>query len=264
MWESPKKDIERLKRSTVMRRSYQTNFYTLSQRVRDPSSRQEKAEKIIWALTRYVEHISSSAVCLDVGCSSGMITAAMAPLFSVTVGLEYDAVALRAVDEAARARVQFVRGDAMSLPFDDGVIDVVICAQVYEHVPDDEKMFEEIYRVLKPGGVVFFSGPNWLFPIEPHYFLPFLHWLPDRFASFYLRLSGRGTSYYERSRHLWGLRRLAARFVIRDISIDILRQWYLPRCGKVGRFLLRLPEGIWSALLPLVPNFNWILRKPLE
>lgn len=264
MWESPKKHVETLKCSTVMRRSYQTDFYNLSQRVRDPSSRQEKAEKIIWALTQYVEHISSPAICLDVGCSSGMITSALAPLFSTTVGLEYDTVALRAADDVSRTRVQFVRGDTMCLPFDDSIVDVIICAQVYEHVPDDEKMFAEIYRVLKPGGAVFFSGPNWLFPIEPHYFLPFLHWLPERFASLYLRMSGRGTSYYERSRHLWGLRRLAARFTIQDISIDVLRQWYLPRSGKVGRVLQRLPEGFWRALLPLFPNFNWILRKPLE
>ncbi|MGQ9547774.1 MAG: class I SAM-dependent methyltransferase [Roseiflexus sp.] len=247
-----------------MRRAYQTNFYTLSQRVRDPSSRQEKAEKIIWALTQYVKCRSSSPICLDVGCSSGMITSALASLFSTTVGLEYDTVALRAVDEASRARVQFVRGDAMNLPFDNDVIDVIICAQVYEHVPDDERMFEEIYRVLKPGGAVFFSGPNWLFPIEPHYFLPFLHWLPDRLASFYLRMSRRGTRYYERSRHLWGLRRLASCFSVQDISVEILRQWYMPRSGKVGSVLQRLPEWLWRALLPLFPNFNWILHKPLE
>ncbi len=63
-------------------------------------------------------------------------------------------------------------------PLEDESCDLVICAQVYEHVPDDRRLAEEVYRVLKPGGVVFFSGPNWLFPIEGHYHLPFLHWLP--------------------------------------------------------------------------------------
>lgn len=246
-----------------MKRSYQTGFYTSSERVRDPRSRQEKAKKITWALTRYVE-IPPSAVCLDVGCSSGMITSALSHLFRTTVGLEYDEVALRTVDQAIRARVQFVRGDAMRLPFTAGAVDIVICAQVYEHVPDASQLFDEIYRVLKPGGIVFFSGPNWLFPIEPHYFLPFLHWLPRPLADICLQISGKGKQYYEQLRHLWDLRRLMARFTIRDISVEVLQQIYLPRYGRWGKLMQRLPRRVWKVLLPFFPNFNWILCKPLS
>lgn len=245
-----------------MKRPYQAGFYTLSKRVRDPSSRREKAEKIIWALTRFVERPLPPAVCLDVGCSSGMITAALAPLFRRMLGLEYDKIALQAIDQRARVQVQFIRGDAMSLPFRDCTIDVIICAQVYEHVPDDRRLFEEIYRVLVPGGVAFFSGPNWLFPIEPHYFLPFLHWLPRPWANLYLRLTRRGECYYERSRHIWGLRRIMNRFLIQDISLEILRERHLPKTGWLRKLLRRVPEKVWTILLPLLPNFNWLLYKP--
>ncbi len=247
-----------------MGRGYQVGFYTLSERVRDPASRQRKANKIIWALTHYAHHPPSSAICLDIGCSSGIIASAIAPLFGEVIGLDYDEIALRATNPIARARVQFIQGDAMSLPFGDNTVDVIICAQVYEHVPDDELLFEEIYRVLKPGGLVFFSGPNWLFPIEPHYFLPFLHWLPGQLADIYLQLTRQGDHYYERSRHLWGLRRLLHRFVIRDITLEVLQRFYLPEIRGLKWIIRNTPTVVWKLLLPFFPNFNWILYKPTE
>lgn len=246
-----------------MGRGYQEGFYTLSERVRDSASRQRKADKIIQALIRYAHHPLSSAVCLDIGCSSGIITSAIAPLVGKMLGLDYDEIALQATDPAARARVQFIRADAMCLPFGDNMVDVIICAQVYEHIPDDELLFKEIYRVLTPGGLVFFSGPNWLFPIEPHYFLPLLHWLPRQLADIYLRLAGQGDHYYERLRHLWGLRQLVHRFVIRDITLEVLQNFCLPEVRGLKWIVRNIPMVVWKLLLPFFPNFNWILYKPV-
>ena len=259
-----------------MGQDYQAGFYSISERVRNSASRQRKAEKIIQALVRYAQHPLSSALCVDIGCSSGIITSTIASLFGTVLGLDYDEVALRATDSSACARVHFVRADAMCLPLGDNMVDVIICAQVYEHVPDDELLFQEIYRVLTPGGVVFFSGPNWLFPIEPHYFLPFLHWLPRRLANTYLRLAGQGDHYYERSRHLWGLRRLMHRFLIRDITLEVLQnfwlpelhglEWiiYLPELRGLKWIIRNMPMAVWKILLPVFPNFNWILHKPMR
>jgi hypothetical protein len=111
---------------------------------------------------------------------------------------------------------------------------------------------------------VFFSGPNWLFPIEPHYFLPFLHWLPPRAADRYLRLTRQGDHYYERSRHLWGLRELAAGFQVSDITREIIETSLDERQNaRLATVLRRLPQPLWRMALPLAPNFNWILRKPV-
>ncbi|MEN8249307.1 MAG: methyltransferase domain-containing protein, partial [Bacteroidota bacterium] len=45
-----------------------------------------------------------------------------------------------------------VKLDVMNMPFEDGEFDVVFCNHVLEHVSDDKKAMQEIYRVLKPGG----------------------------------------------------------------------------------------------------------------
>lgn len=240
-------------------RGYQDGFYTLSEKVRDVELRRSKALKIFNIFKQKVHYGLDSAVCLDIGCSSGDVTVELAPLFNRTLGLDYDEVALDRITREKKGPVTFFRGDAMHLPFRRASVDVIICAQVYEHVPDAARMFREIYQVLKPGGVVFFSGPNWLFPIEPHYFLPFLHWLPLPLADAYLRLMGKGKHYYERLYHGWKLRRLLNNFIIQDVTIDVLREAYMHYV-----FGLRyIPTILWRILLPLFPNFNWILYKPL-
>lgn len=49
--------------------------------------------------------------------------------------------------------------DLTSLTFDDGTFDLVVTEDVMEHIPDSHRAFEEIHRVLKPGGVHVFSIP---------------------------------------------------------------------------------------------------------
>lgn len=243
-------------------RGYQPNFYTLSERVRDLQRRQRKAEKIRWLIETYARQLSSGGTCLDVGCSAGAMTVVIAPLFGRMVGLEYDEAALVSVEPEYRETIDFLRGDAMSLPLPDNSVDAAICAQVYEHVPDDKQLFREIYRALKPGGMLFFSGPNWLFPIEPHYFLPFLHWLSPTWAGRYLRLTGLGSEYYERSRTLWGLRRVMAAFEVDDLSRIVLEQHVLADHPWLAKLVAQLPEPVWKTLLPWLPNYNWLLYKP--
>jgi SAM-dependent methyltransferase len=49
--------------------------------------------------------------------------------------------------------------DAHSIPFRDGVFDIVVIQAVLEHVLVPEKVVSEIYRVLKPGGIVYAETP---------------------------------------------------------------------------------------------------------
>lgn len=242
-------------------RGYQHGFYELSPAVRDAESRARRAAKIRMLFERYVTWPLAEAVCLDIGCSSGLISASLAPLFRTMIGVEYDALALGATTREGRAAVRFIRGDAMALPLASASVDVVLCAQVYEHVPDDTRLAEEVHRVLKPGGVVFFSGPNWLYPIELHYNLPFIHWLPAPLAGATLRFLHRGDHYYERSRSMWGLRSLWKRFELQDVTLDVLDSQLGASTHPAARLGRRLPSWVWRGTLPLFPNFNWLLWK---
>jgi len=52
-----------------------------------------------------------------------------------------------------------VVGDALNMPFKDGVFDYVVASEVIEHVPDPKLFLEHLYRVVKPGGKLIISTP---------------------------------------------------------------------------------------------------------
>ncbi len=53
-----------------------------------------------------------------------------------------------------------VKADICNLPFEDNSYDIIFCNHVLEHIPDDTKAMQELYRVLKKGGVGIFQIPQ--------------------------------------------------------------------------------------------------------
>lgn len=53
-----------------------------------------------------------------------------------------------------------VKADICDLPFEDNIYDFILCNHVLEHIPDDEKAMQEIYRILKPGGTAILQIPQ--------------------------------------------------------------------------------------------------------
>jgi SAM-dependent methyltransferase len=53
-----------------------------------------------------------------------------------------------------------VKADICNLPFKDDSFDVVFCNHVLEHIPDDKKAMQELFRVLKKGGFGVFQIPQ--------------------------------------------------------------------------------------------------------
>ena len=53
-----------------------------------------------------------------------------------------------------------IKADICNLPFDNNSFDVVLCNHVLEHIPDDKKAMQELYRIMKPGGWGIFQVPQ--------------------------------------------------------------------------------------------------------
>lgn len=53
-----------------------------------------------------------------------------------------------------------VKADICNLPFADHSFDIILCNHVLEHIPDDTKAMQELYRILKPGGMGIFQVPQ--------------------------------------------------------------------------------------------------------
>lgn len=98
-------------------------------------------------------------VILDIGCGAGMdllLAARRAGPTGRAIGVDMtEAMRHRALTSAADAglgNVEVYRADATALPFPDASIDVVISNGVLNLVPEKDKAFGEIVRVLRCGG----------------------------------------------------------------------------------------------------------------
>jgi SAM-dependent methyltransferase len=110
---------------------------------------------------------------LDLGCGAGRHAFEAGRRGASVVALDTDRAELARVAAVAAAMaeagelpagsaVATAAGDATAMPFPDGAFDVVIAAEVLEHVPADQHAINEIARVLRPGGVAAVTVPAWL------------------------------------------------------------------------------------------------------
>lgn len=103
-------------------------------------------------------HIRPADNVLEIGSGLGIIANAVAhayPSARVT-GLEYAAEQIAGCEQQL-TNLTFVQGDAHQLPFDDATLDVVYGRYILEHVHDPVQVLREVYRVLKPGGRLYFQ-----------------------------------------------------------------------------------------------------------
>jgi ubiquinone/menaquinone biosynthesis C-methylase UbiE len=91
---------------------------------------------------------------------------------------------------------KFTTDKAESLPFQNGAFDFIHCVSVIEHVNDVKKSLNEMIRVLKPGGCIYLSTPNFSFPYERHYKIAFPTFLPRLLGYLYLLLKGKPVDFY--------------------------------------------------------------------
>jgi arsenite methyltransferase len=96
---------------------------------------------------------------LDLGCGAGtdsLVAAQMVGPEGRVTGIDMTpemlAKARASAAEMGAGNVEFVEGEAESLPFPSESFDVVISNGVIDLIPDKEAVFSELYQVLVPGG----------------------------------------------------------------------------------------------------------------
>jgi arsenite methyltransferase len=98
-------------------------------------------------------------ICMDLGCGRGNDVLMMAE----EVGMEgkvygvdiTDAMldkARRTADKTGTNNVEFIKSNLESLPFEDNSVDLIISNCTINHVDNKDAVWNEIYRILKPGG----------------------------------------------------------------------------------------------------------------
>lgn len=101
---------------------------------------------------RLVERVAQSDHdILDLCCGQGTLTAALADTGANVTGLDFSAEMLSIATRRA-PKIDFVEGDATSLPFSDQAFDLVVSNFGMMHIPDQPAALSEIRRVLRPGG----------------------------------------------------------------------------------------------------------------
>lgn len=99
---------------------------------------------------------------LDVGCGLGGPARTLAAEFGCTlIGLDLSedfcqAAEMLTLRLGLGGQVSFRQGNALHIPFDDATFDLVWMQHVAMNVPDKHRLFQQLNRVLKPGGTLAF------------------------------------------------------------------------------------------------------------
>ncbi|NVE93722.1 class I SAM-dependent methyltransferase [Altererythrobacter lutimaris] len=177
-------------------------------------------------IKRHLPQIHGAQV-VDIGGSlhfwsaiSDIITPSHVKIFNLSEG--------RATGFATRAEgidIEVNVYDGRRVPVDDGVAEVVVCNSVIEHVPLGQRanLVSEIKRTSQTYVV---QTPSPLFPLELHFMVPFLHWLPRKlgrlvapWTPFGLLTGANAREYFDETR-LLSRKELQAHFPDDQIMVE--------------------------------------------
>ena len=161
---------------------------------------------------------------LDAGCGAGTYSELLDASGAHVIAFDYSLIALQKGKQRYPESIQWGAADVTQLPLKNHCVDGVLCFGVTQALSASEPAFEELIRVLKPGGQLWIDGLNsWCLPhlweqlrrkllgLDPHlrYQSPWqfrkiarqqglqqvkLHWLaiaPSKLASFQWILDSR-------------------------------------------------------------------------
>lgn len=88
-------------------------------------------------------------VVLEIGAGGNYLKEDFKSIYNEWISLDYD----------LRSDSINLRGDGQQLPFKNEIFNTIVSIDVLEHVPNPEQFVSEMFRVIKPGGIVILSTP---------------------------------------------------------------------------------------------------------
>lgn len=219
------------------------------------------SEQILETIKPFARKSPDAMDVIDIGSGFGFTAMALAKKCHTVLGLEPSATLISAAQAEASQKgvgnIEFIQGGVGDLEVTEQ-FDLVVLDNVFEHIEKQREALQIISKILRPGGILFMLVPNKLWPIEVHYKLPFLSWLPLPLANIYLRVTRKGHDFQDSSyAPTWfRLRRLFAERAELEYSFTLPANITL--ASKGGSLAYRLG----ARLIQLCPLF-WIISKAL-
>jgi len=162
-------------------------------------------KEIVKATKKYLNKNPEQITVLDVGCGRGDFSIQMAKVFKKVVAVEpyKDAYEYAQKNSPKQLNNIIFKNSKIEKFESKDKYDLIVALTIFEHLSNQKKAFNKMFSMLKDGGIIYITAPNKYWPIEQHYGLPFLSWLPLPLANKYLKIF-RGVSSYEDSSYSRG------------------------------------------------------------
>lgn len=166
---------------------------------------------------------------LDIGCGDGFYLYLLYSLFPNVkiIGVDNDKNALKSASSNLKGgSVKLKYEDIYNLSFYNNSFDVVILSEVLEHLDDDFKGLQQVYRILKSKGLLLISVPNRNYPLlwDP------INWIAERIFNTHIP-KGFWAGIWNQHKRLYSpheLERLLKKGGFRGIKTEVLTHICLP------------------------------------
>jgi ubiquinone/menaquinone biosynthesis C-methylase UbiE len=146
---------------------------------KNPSHLMHKKMKLV------LNHVRQGRSLIDIGCGTGEFIVQLRERFNTLVGIDVNSYAIEftAKRVGKDRNILLECGELESLHFPAERFEICLCLDVLEHVKDLFPLLEEIHRILRPGGEIIVTVPNWydiivsgIFRMDPLHINTFTPW----------------------------------------------------------------------------------------
>lgn len=123
-------------------------------------------QKRLTLILRYIDIQDKKFI--DCGCGTGDYVLALGSLGAEAWGIEYSKEKVSQFRNRKSHQDRVFVGDVQKIAFPDSSFDIAMLNEALEHIPNDVLALKEIYRILKPGGILIVFSPNRFYPFETH------------------------------------------------------------------------------------------------